>query len=69
MIIPELTEQNRDEWLLTEAEQDKAIEEFIKQLRGDMPIEMLSEQTIRYASYDAIAGATFKKIKEKVNKG
>jgi ribosome recycling factor len=66
--IPELTIENRDEWLLTEKEQDEAIKKIIAELRGDMPMSALSRDTIKYASYDAIAGATFNKIRNKYNK-
>ena len=50
-----VTEENRDEWLLTESEQDRAIINMLEELsfRGECE---LSEDTKKYASQDALCG-------------
>lgn len=51
-----ITENNRDTLLLTESEQDEAVKMHLDKLSENGRIE-LSENTIRWASYDAICYA------------
>jgi hypothetical protein len=46
-----------NERLLTEKEQDKAVKGILDMLTKDISISALSQQTIKFASYDAISQA------------
>ena len=57
----------RDKYLLTEEEQDKAIILHLEKLSGRGEVE-LSDTTKRYATYDALCAAQFFKAYRVLNK-